>query len=173
LQAPLNTPQRAHEEKVQKTWHDALQDAAVSGALAGAATAAVAAACGARESGSALAPLNAISYVLWGERATRVTAADVPHSALGLSINSGASIFWAVLYEKFFGNAADRNKAGAAMLGGAVVAALAYVTDHHLVPKRSTPGWEERLPARPLALVYAALAVSLPLRGLLKLRKET
>jgi hypothetical protein len=41
------------------------------------------------------------------------------------------------------------------------VTAGAYVVDYHLVPKRLTPGFEERLSPGALALVYAALGVSL------------
>jgi len=39
-----------------------------------------------------------------------------------------------------------------------------------LVPKRLTPGWESRISRRSLAAIYAVLALSLPLRGLLRLR---
>jgi hypothetical protein len=53
-------------------------------------------------------------------------------------------------------------------LGGAGVSALAYVTDYHVVPKRLTPGWEERVSNRSLALIYAVLALSFPVRGLLR-----
>ena len=44
---------------------------------------------------------------------------------------------------------------------GATVAALAYVTDYYVVPKRFTPGFEARLSRAGLATVYAALAAAL------------
>jgi hypothetical protein len=142
-----------------------LKGAAASAAVACAVTAAVAAAAGARATGSAVAPINAISHVLFGSRAARVRKIDLPHTALGLAINYGASVFWASIYEAAFGRTARRGALAKASAGAAAVAALAYVTDYHLVPKRLTPGWEERMPPRHLALVYGALALCLPLRG--------
>jgi len=143
-----------------------LGSALASGAVVCAVTAAVAAAAGARASGSAAAPINAISHVLYGPRAARVQTIDARHTAVGLAINYGASAFWAGIYEAAFGRAAERGELVKASVGAMAVAALAYVTDYHLVPKRLTPGWEERMPRRSLALVYAALAICLPWRGL-------
>lgn len=48
------------------------------------------------------------------------------------------------------------------------MAALAYLVDYHLVPKRLTPGWEERVSDRSLAAIFGAMAVSLPIRRLLE-----
>jgi hypothetical protein len=79
-------------------------------------------------------------------------------------------VFWASFYEKFFGRAADRGDVGTALLGGGLVAAAAYVTDYHVVPKRLTPGWEARISQPSLFAAYAVLALSLPLRGLLRRR---
>ena len=149
-----------------KTWRETLLDAATSGTIGGAATAAAAAACGARDSGSAIAAINAVSHILWGSEASDVRVADSKHTVSGLLLNAGASVFWATIYERAFGDAADRGDVNKAFLGAGAVAALAYVTDYHVVPKRLTPGWEERVSARSLAVIYAALALSLPLRGL-------
>jgi hypothetical protein len=52
------------------------------------------------------------------------------------------------------------------------VAAAAYVTDYHVVPKRLTPGWELRISPRSLLATYAVLALALPLRGLLGGRRR-
>jgi hypothetical protein len=149
-----------------KSWNDALRDALWSGAIAAGATAVTAAICGARESGSAIAPLNAASHAIFGPEAQHARRPDLKHTPLGAVINAGASVFWAVLYEKAFGDAADRGDATKAIAGGAAVAGLAYLTDYHLVPKRLTPGWEARMSPDSLLLVYAALALSLPMRGL-------
>ena len=62
----------------------------------------------------------------------------------------------------------DRGELRTALLGGAAVAAAAYVTDYRVVPKRLTPGWESRVTGRSLAAIYTVLALSLPLRGLLR-----
>lgn len=154
----------------QKTWSEAVQAAFISGAIAGAATAVAVAIAGKRESGSAAAPINATSHVVHGSQAASVTDADIPHTALGFLINTGAAVFWATLYEKAFGAAAERGDIAQAWFGGKSVAGLAYMTDYHAVPKRLTPGWEERVSNRSLMSVYAALALSLPVRGLLQSR---
>lgn len=54
-----------------------------------------------------------------------------------------------------------------ALPGGACVAALAYVTDYHLVPARLTPGFERHLSRRALFFVYAVLAMALAAGGAL------
>lgn len=153
---------------MQNSWAGFARAAAISGLLAGAVTAVTVAIRGARESGSAVAPLNATSHVAWGEEAGEVETADIKHTALGAAIHTAAGVFWAAVYEKLFGRYAERGDYGTALAGGAVVAALAYVTDYHLVPKRLTPGWEQRVSGRSLALTYAALAASLPLRAVIK-----
>jgi hypothetical protein len=149
-------------------WSDALRDATQSGAIAAGTVSAAVALAGARDSGSAVAPLNATSHIAWGESAGAVESVDAKHTLLGMALNAGACFFWATFYEKWFGRAAERRDVGVALLGGAVVATAAYVTDYHLVPKRLTPGWELRLSRRSLAAAYVVLALSLPLRGLLR-----
>ena len=54
-------------------------------------------------------------------------------------------------------------------LGGLITAA--YVVDYHLVPSRLTPGWERQISPRALALVFGALALSLPVRSLARRRR--
>jgi hypothetical protein len=75
---------------------------------------------------------------------------------------------WASIYERHFGAAANRGRIGKAIAGSGAVAAAAYVTDYHVVPKRFTPGWETRPSPRSLVRVYGILALALPLRGLLR-----
>jgi hypothetical protein len=149
-----------------KSWNDALHDAFGSGAIAAGAVSITAAICGKRESGSAIGSVNASSHAIFGPEAQHTQGPDLKHTPLGAFINAGASVFWAVLYEKAFGAAADRGDVTKALAGGAAIAGLAYVTDYHLVPKRLTPGWEARISSDSLLLVYAALALSLPVRGL-------
>ena len=145
-----------------------LRDALVTGSIACVATLAAAALCSAARKGSAVAPVNATSHVLWGEEAARALRPDAKHTLPGVAINEGASVFWAAIYEQVFGRRAERGEWGAALAGGAAIAALAYLVDYHLVSKRLTPGWEHHLDGRSLAAVYAALGLSLPLRGLLR-----
>ncbi len=81
--------------------------------------------------------------------------------------NYGASVFWALLYEALVPRRRETGVREAAFLG-AIVSAIAYVTDYHLVPKRLMPGFELRLPRLALAPIYAALALGLSLRDLLR-----
>lgn len=139
----------------------------ITGTIACAATLAVVSALGARRHGP-VAPINAISHVLWGDDAAQAARSDVRHTVPAVAINEGASIFWAALYERVFGRLAENGRIGCALLGGAGVAALAYLVDYHLVPRRLTPGWEYHLDGRSLAAAYGVLALSLPVRGLIR-----
>ncbi len=147
-----------------------LREALITGSIACAATLAAAAVLGARERSSAVAPINATSHILWGGEAALAREPDLRHTVPGVALNEGACVFWAMFYEKAFGRRAERGDLGAALAGGGAIAALAYLVDYHLVSKRLTPGWELQLSGRSLALMYAALALSLPLRGLLRRR---
>lgn len=138
-----------------------IERALVSGTVAAAAVTLVVSLAGRRMSGSAPAPLNATSHFLWGERAGRQDGYSLKYTATGFAANYGASVFWALFYEALGGRLPP-------LARGAAVSALAYVTDYHVVPKRLTPGFELRLPAGALAAAYAALALGLSARDLLK-----
>ena len=156
------------ETDVGQTWGETLQDALVTGSIVCVVTVAAAAFRGMTDSSSAVAPINATSHVVYGAEAGDVVALDWKHTMLGLAINAGASVFWATLYERLFGRAGNRSDVGRSLLGGGVVAALAYFVDYHLMPKRLTPGWEERVSVRSLAMIFGAMALSLPMRSILK-----
>lgn len=153
-----------------KSWRDALTDGALTGTVAGVATALTAVACGQAESHQPIAPLNAVSHIVWGDEAATVDEATARHTAVGFALNHGACLFWATLFEKLFGTQAERGDAGAALLGGAAVSGIAYVTDYYLVPKRLTPGFEKRLSGRSLGAIYGVLALSLGATALLRSR---
>ena len=138
--------------------------ALVSGSLAAAAVTLVASLAGRRRIGSYAAPLNATSHFLWGRRAARRTKLSWKYTGVGFAANWGASIFWALFYEKLKGASPSPERA---LATGAAVSALAYVTDYHVVPRRLTPGFEMRLPNDALAGIYVALALALSARDLL------
>ncbi len=152
------------DNAAERTWGETLQNALAAGAMVFAATAAAAALRGRKDSGSAVAPINATSHVVYGPEASSADAPDLRHTLPGLAINAGASVFWAIVYERLF----SRGDTVKSLLGGGVVAALAYLIDYHLVPKRLTPGWEERVSGRSLAIIFGAMALSLPIRRLLE-----
>jgi hypothetical protein len=147
---------------------DLLGRALVSGTLAAAAVTLVASLAARRATGSSTAALNATSHFLWGERAAQEDRYSVKYTGTGFVANYGASIFWALFYEALAGRK-NRNPARA-LLDGALVSAAAYVTDYHVIPRRLTPGFEMRMPRAALACVYAALALGLSLRDLIKIR---
>lgn len=132
----------------------------VSGSIAAGATLAATALCGIARGVGPVAPVNATSHIVRGPEAGRAGRADVRHTLPGLALHFGACLFWAAVYESL-----PRHP-----MRGPATAALAYVTDYHVVPRRLTPGWELRLPGRSLALVYAVLALSLPLGGFMRRR---
>ena len=153
---------------IAQSWRETLQDALVTGSIVCVATVATAAIRGMTDSGSAFAPINATSHVVYGPKAGDVDVPDFKHTMLGLAINAGASVFWATLYERLFGRAGNRGDVSRSLLGGGVVAALAYLVDYHLVPKRLTPGWEERVSGRSLGIIFGAMGLSLPMRSIFK-----
>lgn len=144
------------------TWTEAARAALTSGSAASALSAAMLSALGRRQSGSALAPINAISHWYWGDRAAAVEQADVKHTLAGYLTHHVASIFWAVFFEKWFGERA-RHSTRDALVGGALTATLAAAVDYTITPKRFTPGYELRLKWSSLVWVYGAVALGLAL----------
>lgn len=86
------------------------------------------------------------------------------YTGVGFLVNYGASMLWALVYE-VLGRRKRRSRVRA-LRDGALVSAIAYGVDYHVVPRRFTPGFELRLPTRALAAVYASLAAGLALRDM-------
>jgi hypothetical protein len=147
---------------ITKSWSEAARDAVISGGAAGVASTAALALRGRRENGSAYAPINAPSHVLYGDRALMKNAATWRYTGAGGAIQLGSAWFWGVLHERLHGHVAERGL-GAALAAAACTTALAAVVDLVVVPKRLTPGWERRLSPRSVALVYGAFGLGLAL----------
>ena len=124
-----------------------------------AAVAVAAGICGRMELGTALRPINGISHILWGPQAGNVKTLNAKYTLAGLALNTGACWFWAWLYRKG-AHKVYASTSGAAA-GAVGVAALAYVTDYHLIPRRFTPGFELSLSRHSFPWLYAALAAGL------------
>jgi hypothetical protein len=135
---------------------------------ASAATTAVVALCGHAEHGNPVAPINAISHIVWGDEAARQDDPSGAYTATGLALNTAAVASWAGVYEAAFGGRARRGDLGAGLVGGALVSALAYITDYYIVPERLTPGFEKRLSPASMLAVYTTLALSLPAASLME-----
>lgn len=148
-----------------------LSRALTSGSFAGLVTTAAISMAGERESGNAVAPINATSHVLWGDdEAGSADSVDLKHTVPGLLINTSAGVFWAFVHELLLQQVRPRDPV-AAMASGAAVAALAYVVDYHLIPRRLSPGWDLRLSRRGVALGFATLGACLAVAGLVRSRR--
>jgi hypothetical protein len=137
-----------------------ITDTLTTGAVASAATTLAIGALGKVEDGNAIAPINAVSHILWGEEAAAADQPDARHTLTGLALNAVAVTGWAGVHELLMPRTGPR-RLDQALLAGTAVAALAFVTDYYVVPKRLTPGFEKRLSNPSLLGVYATLALSL------------
>ena len=149
-----------------------IEDTLWTGTIATAATTAAASLCGQLEEGESIAPLNAISHIIWGDEAATHEAASVKYTMPGVVLNAAAVTGWAGVHELIFGGRRRPRSFGGAIAGGAVVSALAYVIDYHIVPDRVTPGFEKRLSNQSLAAIYTTLAVSLGVASWLRNSKR-
>ncbi|HZW20565.1 hypothetical protein [Noviherbaspirillum sp.] len=149
-----------------KTWPQALRDGAVSGSVASILSTAVLGIRGQQETGTPFAPTNAVSHWFYGDRAARQDEPSARYTAVGYAIHHASATLWAVLYEKWFGERAERRELLPAVAGGAAVAALACFVDYKMTPERLQPGFEKRLSTPSLFMVYASFGAALVLRGL-------
>lgn len=125
---------------------------------------------GRTDTGSAAAPVNAISHWLWPREALRRDDASARFTLTGLGVHGAAALLWSALYERL------RARPGAqtpthAITDAVAVTTVAAVVDLACVPDRLTPGFEKRITPRSLVLVYGAFAAGLALAGLAALRQ--
>ena len=130
----------------------------ISGTAGGIVSHLVASACSYVERGRSDLPMHAVSHIAWGDAPESHRGQDPHDYIVGTALHHGASVFWAPFFEALFGRAAERDSR-AALVGGATIAAAAYVTDYHVVSKRFEPGFDAHLSNRALFLIYAGLAV--------------
>jgi hypothetical protein len=154
-----------------KRWPVAVRDAILTGSFASVLSTMALAAGGQRENRSPVAPTNAISHWIWGDRAALHDEPSVRHTLVGYVIHHLASVFWAAFYERWFGERVRRADLPGALRGGASVAALACFVDYRLTPRRLQPGYEMRLSRRSLVAVYAAFGVGLVLGSVVRDRR--
>lgn len=138
-------------------WKSTLREGILSGTLAGVLSAAVLLAAGKRETGSAVAPVNAESHWLWGDQALREDRLTLRHTLTGIVTHQLSTVFWATLYRALRGRRAVRS-VPEALLGGIATSMAAAAIDYSLVPKRLSPGFEHRLSRGSMVGVFAAIA---------------
>lgn len=150
-----------------KSWSDALRHGAISGSMSSIATTVLLNLCGKHEIGTPYAPVNAISHWIWGDCAVDRDGPSARHTLAGYAIHHASATLWAIVYERWFGDAVEKRSIVSAVAGGATVAALSCLVDYRVVPRRLRPGYEMRLSTRSLILLYGLVGVMLPLRGLI------
>lgn len=155
-----------------KSWRQAARRGAATGSMASVLSTVALAACGERENATPYAPTNAISHWFWGDRAARRNGPSARYTLLGYAIHHGAATLWAVVYEKWFGEYAQRKEVVPAVAGAAAVAALACFVDYKMTPYRLQPGYEKRLSTPSLFLVYAAFGAGLAFGGMATVRRH-
>lgn len=155
-----------------KTWSEAIQDGAVSGSVASVLSTAVLGTAGKVENDTPYAPTNAISHWVWGDRAALQNDPSLRYTGLGYTIHHLSATLWATVYEKWFGEKAERKELLPALAGAAAVAGLACFVDYRLTPKRLQPGFEKRLSTPSMFLVYASFGAALALRGLAARKRQ-
>ncbi|KQW43280.1 MULTISPECIES: hypothetical protein [unclassified Roseateles] len=145
----------------------------VSDLLSSSLSAAVLAWRGRAETGSAAAPLNAVSHWLWPRKALQQNDVSARYTLTGTGVHFGAALLWSGLYESLRKRREERGTATAttAVADAVVVSSVAAVVDLACVPDRLTPGFEKRISNRSLVMVYTAFAAGLALSGLAALRR--
>lgn len=155
-------PQRAHG------WRAVLLRALGSGTAASVASTALVSIRSRQRSGSWPAGTNAASQWVWDRPARHARGWSLRHTVLGYAIHHASSVMWAAGYEAW----GRRRPADPPLLRGAAMATLAYVVDYHVVPRRLSPGFENRIGARGVAAAYAAFALGLALADMVKARSH-
>ncbi|MBL1262067.1 hypothetical protein [Candidatus Methylomicrobium oryzae] len=145
-----------------------LKNALISGTIVGIATAITGALCAVVGQRNPITPMNAVSHIVWGQSALWQDKLSLKYSGTGALLHYFSSVWWAYIYEHWFGKEAEKRGVAKGLQNGAAVSAIAYVTDYHLIPKRLSPGIETRLPKYSLWVIFGTIALTLPLRGLIK-----
>lgn len=148
-------------------WKRSARSVASIAACSAVGTTVATALCGLVETGTAAAPLNAVSHIVWGDKATRRNRWSVKYTAVGIAVNAAAMVSWAAAHAVLFGASSRRLAPEAALQRGIALSALAYGVDYAVVPRRLTPGFEARLSGPSLLTIYATLAVSIAVGELL------
>ncbi|MBL8878604.1 MAG: hypothetical protein JNG88_05740 [Phycisphaerales bacterium] len=134
---------------------------AVIGAVAAIFVTIVLIVCGAIELNSPLAPVNCVSHILWGDVAFDRTEFSLKYTVAGLILNAAAIVMWGVLFEGFLYLTSMRLARAGANAAAVIITVAAFVVDYYIVPARLTPGFEARLSATALFVVYVSLALGL------------
>ena len=137
-----------------------IQQSGRSGTVSGLLMATVIAVASRTRTGRAAPGLNAISHMLWGEKAGRQRNWSFRYTVSGLVLNQLACLFWSGCFEALF-RERPSHLPGRGVPPVILVSFVAYLVDYHVVPKRCTPGFELLFPRAWYPSLYAGLAASL------------
>ena len=140
-----------------------------TGLLASLSSALAAAAFGHANRRHGARPINAIAHIYDGGPPPSRDGLRSRNTMVGMAMHTVASVWWALVFEAFFGAAARRHGA-AALAGGAGTTALACLVDYRVVSSRLRPGYERHLSRSQMFFVYSALAAGFVLSARLQRR---
>jgi hypothetical protein len=154
------------------SWKQAMRQGWASGTAASLASLSVMALAGKLERNAPAGPLNGPSQWLFGRRAAYRRSASLKHTLTGLVIHHAMSMGWALLHERVFGRAKERQPPARRLRNAAITATVANIVDYKLTPRRLRPGFEAQVSRGALAAIYAAFAVGLAMAATKKHRKR-
>jgi len=128
-----------------------------SGSIASIASTGALAYCGYRELLLPFAPINAISHWIWPCHAMEEKKWSFKFTVTGFTIHTLSAIFWAGLFETLNRSPASKKLAEKA----ALTAAVAALTDLKVVPRRISPGFENKISGTAVLGVYATFGLAL------------
>ena len=149
-----------------RSWKEAISEGAIGGSIAALLSAAVVTLAGKKESGSAIAPINAVSHWLWGDEAALQEDVSAKYTGVGAVTHVLSAMFWATVHAKLRPEYPQRPVA-AAIAGGAATSSVATLVDYGLISKRLTPGFEHRIHATSLAGALAAVGAGIAIGAVL------
>lgn len=142
------------------SWRRVFLRGLFSGTLASLISTAVIARRSVVDNGSPFSGTDATSHWVWGEKAKRRDELSGRHTGLGYLTHHASSVFWGVIFERWFPNR-GRSDARSSASNAVAVATLACAADYLVAPKRLTPGFEQPLSRKSMFMVYAGFAVGL------------
>lgn len=150
-----------------------LRTGLIAGTCASLASTAALMLLGRREAGSLVAPTNATSHWLWGDRAFAVYRPTLKHTAVGYATHHASAVFWALLYAWLHAERHPPRSLPEALGSAAAATAVACTIDYTITPRRLTPGFEAHLSKRSMGVVYGLFAVGLAAGCLLAQRRRS
>jgi hypothetical protein len=139
-----------------------------SGASASICSAVALSVCSRIDEGSFAGGLNGPSQWLWGEAEAYTRELSLRHTVVGYGVHHITSVFWAILYERTFGEPSAPKTPLRRCAEAALSTTGAYVVDYHLTPSRLRPGFKKHVRTRSMFVVYGAFALGLAAASIIR-----